>query len=56
MDVLNESGVFPAHAGMIPIDTERWKWSRSVPRTRGDDPDKVAGEIVASLCSPHTRG
>ena len=48
--------LFPAHAGVIPIQSAVYLFLPPFPRTRGGDP---MGERVSDLeehFSPHTRG
>ena len=48
--------MFPAHAGMNRWWVECKNAVKNVPRTRGDEPGVVQGQIVCVECSPHTRG
>ena len=48
--------VFPAHAGMIPVQAKIVHERLRVPRTRGDDPTRKHIKARLDECSPHTRG
>ena len=48
--------VFPAYAGMIPVEMAANIKSTSVPRIRGDDPSHNILTARQHVCSPHTRG
>ena len=48
--------VFPAYAGMIPVESLERTALRRVPRIRGDDPELLEQMHDAAECSPHTRG
>ena len=48
--------VFPAYAGMIPVEQYAERWHLSVPRICGDDPCTGGGTELAEPCSPHMRG
>ncbi len=53
---LVDSGLFPAHAGVI-LSGPVWVIAASaVPRTRGGDPGNKIDNRVQEYCSPHTRG
>ena len=47
---------FPAHAGMDPAASGRWRRGRRFPRTRGDGPPRWPAPVLDSRVSPHTRG
>ena len=53
---VDRRAVFPAHAGMSPISTERLQKLLGFPRTRGDEPYFGDWEPRTSMFSPHTRG
>ena len=48
--------VFPAYAGMIPVEFAQIPIPGGVPRIRGDDPPQFDLDFITRLCSPHTRG
>ena len=48
--------VFPANAGMIPIDQVPAKFREGVPRECGDDPGDAVVEQGLAECSPRMRG
>ena len=48
--------LFPAHAGVIPIDERIADVLGAVPRTRGGDPYDRTADKSEAHCSPHTRG
>ena len=47
--------LFPAHAGMTRRSPPRGLLPLTVPRTRRDDPTKVAERYGPKHCSPHTQ-
>ena len=53
---LAPGGLFPAHAGVIPVCGYRPVLQKPVPRTRGGDPFLKVAKRLPSRCSPHTRG
>ena len=48
--------LFPARAGVIPLAAKKGGGLRSVPRTRGGDPDGCGSDREGAGCSPHARG
>ena len=48
--------VFPASAGMIPVDLLDGVPLRGVPRKRGDDPLECWDDAMLTECSPQARG
>ena len=48
--------VFPAPAGMNPVDIVLTSDGIRVPRTRGDEPDYAINVMRYVVCSPHPRG
>ena len=48
--------MFPARAGMNRLQKIYQRLGRYVPRTGGDEPDKVQRCVKESICSPHGRG
>ena len=48
--------MFPAPAGMSPIDGMAAVCEDNVPRTRGDEPRNTAHYDQLTICSPHPRG
>ena len=50
------TGVLPAHAGMIPNATRESASALRAPRTCGDDPGVMLGNVWNMPCSPHMRG
>ena len=48
--------LFPAHAGVIPMD-QFFSWEMlAFPRTRGGDPKNILILQIQQGFSPHTRG
>ena len=50
------AGVFPAYAGMIPMEITLTAKEVGVPRICGDDPHPDGSSQTAAQCSPHMRG
>ena len=48
--------VFPARAGMSPIDRLTAILTDSVPRASGDEPQAKSAIIAGAKCSPRERG
>ena len=48
--------VFPASAGMIPLDFAYHIGGEGVPRKRGDDPSECLIPTLSTACSPQARG
>ena len=48
--------VFPAYAGVIPVDETILKALASVPRVCGGDPDDISKVFLNLECSPRKRG
>ena len=48
--------VFPAHAGVIPVQLSSGNVDQSFPRTRGGDPYCIVALTFIIAFSPHTRG
>ena len=48
--------VFPACAGMIPVQHIRVGGIHGVPRMCGDDPGGILWDFSTGMCSPHVRG
>ena len=48
--------LFPAPAGMIPLQGKRLAELEAFPRTRGDDPSELAEPWYEADFSPHPRG
>ena len=48
--------LFPAHAGVILTLEPLMGNSRTIPRTRGGDPNIIMRIDVLVIYSPHTRG
>ena len=48
--------LLPAHAGMVPPQSEAGRNARPAPRARGDGPEGMAHRDLPVVCSPRTRG
>ena len=48
--------VFPACAGVIPVDDFASLYGLGFPRMRGGDPNESNGWELVDLFSPHARG
>ena len=48
--------VFPASAGMIPVDVLGDSGGLGVPRECGDDPSNLESRLGNGKCSPRVRG
>ena len=48
--------LFPAYAGVIPIQSAVYLFLPPFPRIRGGDPIGLLFDIPCSFFSPHTRG
>ena len=48
--------LFPAHAGVIPLKRMSGAPEKSIPRTRGGDPERLKKILECGYYSPHTRG
>ena len=48
--------MFPAYAGVIPVDETILKALASVPRVCGGDPDDISKVFLNLECSPRKRG
>ena len=48
--------LFPAHAGVIPAQTDPFAVLHPFPRTRGGDPHIEQNAAMSYNFSPHTRG
>ena len=48
--------MFPADAGMIPLQLECVLRIRCVPRGCGDDPERLITGELENRCSPRMRG
>ena len=48
--------LFPAHAGVIPLDSWHYGDNYAFPRTRGGDPHSLMPPLIGFAFSPHTRG
>ena len=48
--------VLPAYAGMIRTISRTARRRKGAPRVCGDDPARVADEVMESTCSPRMRG
>ena len=55
-DFIGADLVLPARAGMSPTVKATELMLTCAPRTRGDEPDTTAQELVVDRCSPHARG
>ncbi len=53
---MSPRSVFPAYAGMIPLQSAWGTDQLRVPRIRGDDPVEALAAAFNIECSPHTRG
>lgn len=51
-----EEQLFPAHAGVIPVDSQSQVKGKSFPRIRGGDPLRCDADLTDEHFSPHTRG
>ena len=51
-----QRSVFPASAGMILMFATVTDSLKSVPRIRGDDPDRTLRWVKDRRCSPHPQG
>ena len=48
--------MFPAPAGMSPLENDVPEAAKYVPRTRGDEPLLPRVRLTYVACSPHPRG
>ena len=51
-----EEQLFPAHAGVIPADSNSPACRVAFPRIRGGDPTSTQAVSIANSFSPHPRG
>ena len=48
--------LFPAGAGMNPVQVETAQVEPAVPRRRGDEPAQTLRDVLRLACSPQARG
>ena len=51
-----ENEVFPAHAGMSPIEPDTPVYVGGFPRACGDEPYEIDETVLTSVFSPRMRG
>ena len=54
--LIRASTLFPAQAGVIPIDDIAKALYIPVPRASGGDPVPPVGVVATTVCSPRKRG
>ena len=56
VNIMNNTTLFPAHAGVIPCSGNAGIRDVTFPRTRGGDPIRGTRKMDNTTFSPHTRG